>query len=46
MVKACPHHGIVKCILMEMFYFGLTKDTQQSIDILFVRGMLTSSYNS
>ena len=25
LVRACPHHGIPECILMEVFYDGLNK---------------------
>lgn len=45
MVKACLHHGITKYVLMEGFYFGLSKDTRQSADSLFIGGILRSSYN-
>lgn len=45
MVKACPYHSIPKCVLMEKFYFELSKDTHQTTDIVFVGGMLRSSYN-
>ena len=42
MVKACLHHDIHECVLIEGFYFRLS---QQSTDTLFVGGMLRSSYN-
>lgn len=28
LVKACPHNGILECVLMEGFYFRLSEDTQ------------------
>ena len=40
MVKACPHYA-----LQNVSQFGLTNDTQQSVDTLFLGGMLRSSYN-
>lgn len=45
MIKGCPHHCITGCVLMEQFYFGLSRDIQQSVDIVFIGGMLRSSYN-
>ncbi|KGN44484.1 hypothetical protein Csa_015918 [Cucumis sativus] len=45
LVKACPCHGIPECVSMEVFYFGLSKDTHQLVNTLFVGGMLRSSYN-
>lgn len=45
MVKSFPHNDIPECVLMEVFYFGLRKDTQQTADVVFVRGMSESSYN-
>lgn len=39
-----PHNDVAQCILMEVFYFGLNKGTQQTIDVVFVGGMLKSSY--
>lgn len=41
--KACAHHCIPECVLMEQFYFGLSEDTQQTTDVVFVGGMLRSS---
>ncbi|KAA0067857.1 hypothetical protein E6C27_scaffold2484G00700 [Cucumis melo var. makuwa] len=45
MIKACPHHCIQELVLMEQFYFGLSEDTQQTVDAVFVGGMLRSSNN-
>lgn len=45
MVKSCLYHGILECILVEVFYFRLNKVTQQTIDVVFVSDMLKSTYN-
>lgn len=45
LVNAYPHNGILECVLMEGFYFGLSEDTLQIADTVFVGGILISSYN-
>lgn len=45
MVKLFLHNGISECILMEVFYFVLSNDTQQTADVVFVGGILKSPYN-
>lgn len=45
MIKRCPHHNIPRCILMEQLYFGLSKDTQQSIDVVLIGGILRPFYH-
>lgn len=34
LVKACPYHGISKCILMEVFYDGINKTIQQIANVV------------
>lgn len=35
MIKKRPHYIIIGCVLMEQFYFGLNRDTQQSVEAVF-----------
>ncbi|KGN53801.1 hypothetical protein Csa_014772 [Cucumis sativus] len=45
MMKGCLHHNILGCVIIEQFYFGLSRDTQQFVDAVFIGGMLRLSCN-
>lgn len=44
-MKFCLPKGIPEYVLMEVFYFKLSKDTQHTVGAVFAGGMLKSFYN-
>lgn len=41
--EAMPYNDFPECVLMKVFYFGLSKNTQQMANALFVGGILRNS---